>query len=214
MTKKVVVSVRINEDVVHSFDKKIKEQFGSTRGHKPEVIEDLLKTYIEDDHNQAILEETTKQVETLQHQLHDTQQDYKQMQEELENWKNNYNDIHHQVEKKEEKLEEQQQRYEKRIAELEEKLEQQQQRYEEKLDNKDKQITTWSNKYTHQVEVHQKLEGEHNQLQKKQEKYANVFGAITHMAWWDRLLGNYPEEIKELQPAQTDQEKNFTQQDE
>lgn len=201
MTKKVVVSVRISEDTVHSFDKKIEETFGSTRGHKPEVIEELMKTYIEGDHQQAILEETLKQVETSQQQLKDTQQRNQYLQQELEDYKNKYNDIHQRLEKKEEQEEQTRQRYEEDKDKL-----------KTEINEWKENATKYENKYEHEKAVRDKLNDEHNQLLHKQEKYSYVFGAVTNMAWWKRLLGIYPEEIKELQPAEEKQE-DFTQQE-
>jgi chromosome segregation ATPase len=190
---KTVLSVRITKEVVHSFDQKIIEKFGTTRGHKPAVIEELMKTYVEDDHNQAILEDSNNQIKTLLQQLDNKQHECQQLQQELEHYKKMYTDIYKNLEKKEEELEDSQQRYDKRTNDLE------------------KEKNKWSNRYAHQVEVFQKLSEEHNELQQKQEKYSRVFGAVTNMSWWKRLLGKYPEEMKELKAAPEDQE-NFTQQ--
>lgn len=190
MTKKVTFSVRIQEDTVAAFDQKIIDQYSTTRNHKAEVVEKLLREYIDQDQQQQIIQNNTQQIQALQQQLQNMKEEKQQLEDQVEHYKTTTNDIQQDLEKTQQKLDKQEQ-----------KLEDQTTEHKEELNQLKKEKTTWSNKYTHQVEVHNKLQEENSRLHNKLEKYTYFFGKVTNMSFMNRVLGKFPEEIKELQPA-------------
>lgn len=174
-TEKITFSVRIHREVAEQFDQKIKDKYGKTRSYKAEVVEQLLQDYLDQDQQQQINEETQQQIQRLQQQVQMLEAEKQQLEDQLEQSEKDNKDVHQ------------------RLTEAKE--------TNKKLD---KEKTKWSNDYRHQVEVHQKLQEEHDQLQNENKRYVYLFGAVSKMSWWERLLGNYPEEIKELQPPTKD----------
>ena len=191
-----VVSLRFQHpEIIQNFDKKIKEEFGSTKKHKIEVIEKLLEDYTNSDTTDNIIEEQHQQITSLQQHLSQQQDKNKQLLTELDKYKKMYNDIQQQLQKKEEKIETLHQQHQ-------DQLQNQQQLYEEKIEKVEHEKTKYQNKYDKQVALKDKLQEEFNEAEKMNNKYAYFFGAVTHMSLLNRILGNYPEEIKELQEAQ------------
>lgn len=178
-TKKVPFSVRIPKEVANKFDEKIIDKYQETRTHKSKIVGELLQQYIDQDKLIAQNEETHQKIQKLQQQLQQTQKENQKLQDQLSQLKKEQEDIYQTLTEKEEQI---------------------------TLFNNEK--NKWTNKYIHQVEVHQKLLEEHNQLQEEIKKYTYCFGAITNMSWWNRLLGNYPEEMKQLQPPTQEENSN------
>lgn len=194
MTKqKVTFSVRIHEDVAASFDQKIIDQYSKTRNYKAEVVEKLLKNYIDNDNQQQMLEKTNQEIQTLQQQVKELQQKNQQTQDQLNFYKNQSNDIQQKLDKSQQKLDTKEQKLEDITAE-----------HKRERDQLKKEKNTWSNKYSHIVEVNNKLQEENSNLHNKLEKYTYFFGKVISMSLWNRILGNFPEEIKELQPPMED----------
>lgn len=61
-------------------------------------------------------------------------------------------------------------------------------------------MTTKDNKYTHLEERNHKLQDDYNNLQDTINKVSYAFGSLQSMSLLDRILKNYPEEIRELKP--------------
>lgn len=61
-------------------------------------------------------------------------------------------------------------------------------------------ITSKENRYNHLEERNNKLQDDYNDLQDTINKMSYAFGSLTSMSLLDRILKNYPEEIKELKP--------------
>ncbi len=182
-------TIRLNPEIVDKFDKQI------TTTTRAEAIEQLMLQHMEDQQQHSILEEKDKEITTLTETIEQTKKKYTQTAHELESTKKNYADIQQSLQESQKEVNKQISRYEQ--------LEQDKKEKEEKLEQ---EKTKWSNKYSHQVEVTNKLQKEHNQLQQKMQKYTFFFGSVTNMSFIDRLLGRFPEEIKELQPAPEDEQ--------
>lgn len=176
----IVKSLRFHKEIIGEFDKKIIQECGSIKFHRINVLEEFMKDYTADTHhhNQQIIEDQAKQIMELQQQLQQLEKENNQTQHDLDQYKIRHNDIQQTLQEKEE-----------RIIELK------------------KEKTKWENEFHHNQALLEKRQEECNNQSKKLEKYSHFFGAVTHMSWWNRLLGNYPEEIKELQPPVEEQEK-------
>lgn len=61
-------------------------------------------------------------------------------------------------------------------------------------------ITSKDNRYNHLEERNNKLQDDYNSLQEIIKKYSYAFGSLNSMSLLNRILKNYPEEIKELKP--------------
>ncbi len=61
-------------------------------------------------------------------------------------------------------------------------------------------ISSKENRYNHLEERNNKLQDDYNHLQDTMNKINYAFGSLNNMSLLDRILKNYPEEIKELKP--------------
>ena len=216
MTKRITIHFK-HPELWNDFTEKITNQYGTTRVHRTEQLEKLLKGYINNDDLQHELEETKQNYERVKQDYEKTSMINEQLTEEnqrlqkyTENNDNNMDDLK-QTQKNNMEL----------IQQLQHQIQQQQhqiQNLQKQLDEKDDKIlkitesnneviqqlenknTSKDNDYKHIVEVNNKLQSEYNELQNDVKKYSYAIGCIENMSFMDRLLNRLPEEIKELKP--------------
>lgn len=68
----------------------------------------------------------------------------------------------------------------------------------QELDKQRKENTTIRNDYKHGQEIIEKLHNDYNELEQENKQLNIIFAKITTMSLMQRILGQYPEEIKEL----------------
>ena len=68
----------------------------------------------------------------------------------------------------------------------------------EELETKRREYTRVSNEKNHSDERQRQLQEEVNALEVKENNYKNVIRQLDRMSFMDRILGRYPEDIKEL----------------
>lgn len=68
----------------------------------------------------------------------------------------------------------------------------------DELETKRKEYTKVSNEKNHSDERQRQLQEEVNALEVKENNYKNILRQLDNMSFMDRILGRYPEDIKEL----------------
>ncbi len=68
----------------------------------------------------------------------------------------------------------------------------------EELESKRKEYTSLNNEKKHSDERQRQLQEEVNALEVKENNYKNILRQLDNMSFMDRILGRYPEDIKEL----------------
>jgi len=198
-------SIRFDPELMDQFDKKVFPE------RRSKAIEKIIKQFLKDqqhhekleeknDELNSIIENKSKENDTLRQKLSELSLKCQQIQKDLQNSENKCNDIQQQLNKKEKRIEQIQQQHQEELDKL-------QTKHSDEIKELKKEKTKYQNKYDHQVALKDKLQKDHNKTLTENGEYKYFFGKVISMSLWDRLRGNYPEEIKELQPPQPHEKK-------
>lgn len=217
-TEKTPMTIRIKGDTIEEYKSKLEEIYGKKHKKIGTVIEVLLDQFnkqnaadlryyikeekpivnladnqtIKTDYENRIKEieqEHEKQIILKDQQLQEKQEKIAHLEHELKNIKENNETI-------KESLKETQ----KAIKSMNKTIES----ANKKVEQQEKDTRTARNDYKHIVETHNKLQEEYIALEKENKQYAVIIAEVKKMSLLERIIGKYPENIKELPDTKKD----------
>lgn len=210
---KKAMTLRIKPNCIEDYDNILKEMFGEHHRKKGVMFEELVKQLAQQDpiklreyyeKNKAIINLSEEQIIDKEKQIEEVKEEITRKDDIIKDYETRVNEKEEIIEDKNKTIIEK----EKQIKELEKinkkfedtinTMQNTVETLNNTIDTSNKDVKTARNDYKHIVEALNKLQVEYNEIQNENKQYAIKFTEIKKMSLIERILGKYPDDIKEL----------------